>query len=66
LYGIKPRGKQMLGIFEDKQDDGESYLLDWFFVASCKDFNDPYEPLKVLFEGNQRECEQYVIAYTEV
>mgnify|MGYP001035818545 CR=1 FL=1 len=56
----------MIGIFEDKQDDGESYLMDNFYVASCLDFDDPYEPLKVLFEGSQRECEQYVIAYTEI
>ena len=50
----------MIGIFEANGDDGDSYLIDNFVVIKSVNLNDPYEPTKVLFEGTQEECEQYV------
>tara|TARA_R110000822_G_scaffold217199_1_gene351687 strand:- start:185 stop:376 length:192 start_codon:yes stop_codon:yes gene_type:complete len=50
----------MLGIFEANRDDGDSYLIDNFVVTKSANFDDPYNPTKVLFEGTQEECEQYV------
>jgi len=52
----------MLGIFEANRDDGDSYLIDNFVVEKSANFDDPYELTKVLFEGTQEECEQYVKA----
>ena len=52
----------MLGIFEYTRDDGDSYLIDNFVVEKSDNFDDPYEPTKVLFEGTQDECEQYVLS----
>ncbi len=52
----------MLGIFEATRDDGDSYLIDNFVVEKSDNFDDPYEPTKVLFEGTQEECEQYVLS----
>ena len=57
--------KQMLGIFEANRDDGDSYLVDNFVVEKSANFDDPYERTKILFEGTQEECEQYVNASLE-
>ena len=52
----------MLGIFKATRDDGDSYLIDNFVVQKSDNFDDPFVPMYILFEGTQDECEQYVLS----